>query len=231
MFKKFKGLFLAFSAVILVSANGITGECHTLSDASYTVIEGTVLRRGAGITDAAVANDVLAYQKIPDSIKNMLVANGINIYEVDAVNDSIATDGSYGVATAPTYKLVTRGGQTTSQVISAGYIDILSNKAALRADSQSTLLHEVGHQVDFLYLGGYPVTRTYYNASGQQEWQGIYFVEKNAIASYSKDAACNVYTFYEAFAEAAGLYFGDPEWLQQHCPLSYAYVDKVVAWF
>ena len=61
--------------------------------------------------------------------------------------------------------------------------------------------------------------------------QAIYAAEKGNIASYSVTSACNVYTSYEAFAEIAGLTFKDPAWVQAHCPLSYAYVSKVVSWF
>lgn len=231
MFKRVKSILLAFSAVIFVSANSITGECHTLPDSSYAAVEGTVLKRGAGVTDLSVVNDILAYQKLPASIQNMLIKNGVNIYEVDLAYDSIAIDGAYGISTGPTYRITSYGENRETQLISAGHIDVLSNKAAAISDSQMTLLHEVGHQIDFMYLGGYPVTTAHYNASSQQEWQDIYKAEKNAIASYSKDAAYNVYTTYEAFAEAAGIYFNNPEWLQQHCPLSYAYVNKVVGWF
>lgn len=231
MFKRVRAALLAMSAVAFLYTGSISGECHTLPDTSYTPIEGTVIKKGAGITDAAATNDILAYQKLPVSIQNVLIANGIYIYEIDLANDSLPRPGSCAVATAPTYKLITKGGQTTSQVVSPGYIDILSNKAASQSDSLVPLLHEVGHQLDYLYLGGYPNTRNYYNASDQQEWQNIYAAEKSAIASYSKNAAHNVYTTYEAFAEAAGLYFADPAWLEQHCPASYNYVNKVVSWF
>ena len=232
MCKKIKSIISVVMGVLFLALpNGIVGECHTLPETSYTAVEGTIIKRGAGISDFAAANDIAAYQKLPAAIQNALIENNVSVYEINPDYDAIPVPKACAVSMGATYKVVTRGGQTTSQVLSSGYIDILSNKAAMQKDPQNTFLHEIGHQIDFLYLGGYPVTRTYYNASGQQEWQTIYAAEKDSIASFSKNSSYNVYTAYEAFAEATGQYFLAPDWLQSNCPLSYAYITKVVASF
>lgn len=236
MFKKIRSILLMAGMATVLYTGSITGECHTLPESSFAQVEGTILKRGQGVSDAGVTNDIQALQKLPVSILNTMIANGIYIYEVDTINDvnggslskGVVTD---GMAMAPKYQFVMQNGQYVAQLVSPGYIDILSNKVTTWADSQSTLLHEIGHQLDHLYLGCVPATNTYCNASRQQEWQEIYAAEKNAIASYSKSAACNVYTACEAFAEATSVYFMDPAWLQKNCPLSYAYAEKVVSWF
>lgn len=248
MFKRLRSILLMASASVILYTGSITGECHTLPESSFTQVEGTILKRSAGISDAAVVNDIQAYQKLPASIVNVLLANGVYIYEVEDLyldtmpaaapakmtKNGIITDGSGradGAAKPASYRRITKGGISTIQMTAPGYIDILSNLIVTETDTSSTLLHEVAHQLDFLYLGGYQATGTFYNASGQQEWQEVYAAEKNAVASYSKKAAVNVYTAYEAFAEATRIYFVNPEWLQKNCPLSYAYIDKIVSWF
>lgn len=231
MHKKRKAIMLAVTAAACFWSSGIKGECHSLSESSYTQIAGTMLRRGPGVTDASAVNDIQAYLKLPVSIQNMLVKNGVWIYEVDLSSDTVLIPGSCGASQSPSWRLVTRNGQTTSTVTSTGYIDIASNRVATFTDKQVPLLHEVGHQIDFFYLGGYPSTRAFYNASSQAEWLAAYAAERNIIGAYSSNASINVYSSNEAFAEAIGIYFADPEWLKTYAPLSYAYAAKVVDWF
>lgn len=224
-------------------SRGVVGECHELPESSYAPVAGTVLMQGPGITDAESVYGIEAYQALPVSIQNMLVTNNIRIYEVNVNSGdmihplqaaSLAPNGTaVGVAVAPTYQIrrYSNGSQTVS-TYSAGYIDLNSSRISQFEDhGKHTFMHEVSHQIDHLYLGGYPVTYSYSNASSQPEWQSIYAAEKSKIASYSKTASCNVYTAAEAFAEACGIYLTCPEWLQKNCPLSYTYAAKVVAWF
>lgn len=236
-------LLLVAGTFILTFSHGIVGECHELPESSYTPVAGTVLMQGPGITDAESVYGIEAYQALPVSIQNMLVTNNIRIYEVstnsgDTIHPSraasLAPNGTaVGIAVAPTYQIskYSNGSQAVS-TYSAGYIDLNSSRISQLEDhGKHTFMHEVSHQIDHLYLGGYPVTYSYFNASSQPEWQDIYALEKSKIASYSRSASCNVYTAAEAFAEACGMYLSSPEWLQINCPLSYAYVDRVVSWF
>lgn len=230
MLKRVKPILLAITAVTVLYTGSISGECHTLPESSYTQIEGTMLKRGPGVSDAAVINDIHAYQMLPFSIKNMLVANSIYIYEMSPENDSMSRPGSAALSTGTAYSINRTGATPTVTVLKPGSTDIFSD-LSMAQDGPVILLHEVGHQMDYLYLGSFPATGTYFNASDQPEWQAIYAAEKNIIATYSRNAAANVYMACEGFAEATGIYFANPEWLQKNCPASYTYVGKVVSWF
>lgn len=235
-------LFLV-GTLILTFSSGMVGECHAFSDDAYTQIPGTMLMRGPSVSDATVTNDIEAYQQIPLAIKNMLVGNNIKIYEVNASNGDYSGDAPqtaadkrrFGIICGVTYPISYSWVYANGQLVPTwtdGYVD--ADSATMGRSAKRWLnpvLHEVCHQMDHMYLGGFLATNAMFNASSQPEWQAIYAAEKGNIASYSATSACNVYTSYEAFAEIAGLTFKDPAWVQAHCPLSYAYVTKVVSWF
>lgn len=244
MKNKLRSLILLVAGTFIFSfSNGMAGECHNLPDSSYAPVAGTALMRGAGVSDASAINDIQAYQMLPVNIQNMLVANHISIYEInpstgDAINAEIPSAAGIngkvaGVARAPEYKILKyRDGRRVVNVAKYGYIDLdTAAEAKYGEDKLISLLHEVGHQIDHLYLGGYPAVGSYFVASSQVEWQTIYAAEKNKLASYSAASACNVYTAAEMFAESAGIYFANPTWLQNNCPFTFAYMAKVVGSF
>lgn len=227
---------LLFMSIAIIPS--ITGECHDLPESSYTQIAGTMMKVSSGISDQAKTDSLIAWTSLPFNIQSILIQNNIWIYELNPNNDQLALSDYYtgqshdAISVFPSYNLRTYsdGRQEISQT-SSGYIDIFSNNASKRGECTLTILHEIGHQVDCLYLGGYTNTRSWASASDQSAWQYAYAKEKINLSLLDKDSSVNTYDSSESFAEAFGMYFYNNARLKAKCPAMYAYVQTVVGSF
>ncbi len=112
----------------------------------------------------------------------------------------------------------------------------LPGKVEARADlsgieCRQTVIHEVGHYVDFLYKGGMLKTGEECGASSTPEWAKIHADESERIGTMTELAGLNVYSLSESFATAFALYWLYPERFRNECPEAATYMDHVVATF
>lgn len=90
-------------------------------------------------------------------------------------------------------------------------------KIILKKGSTTTLLHEMGHFLDF--VEDYP--------SSNKEFQKIYKSEKKKAKSFYNTPSYTLSSPKEYFAESFNLYYSDPAKLKSKCPKTYNYMNKV----
>ena len=86
-----------------------------------------------------------------------------------------------------------------------------------------TMIHELTHGFDFSGAQKYSQTH---------EWVQIHEAEQYMIYEkyYGKEmyfALSEYDRLEETFSMASEGYFGNPQWLQKHCPQMYAYMDAL----
>ena len=88
----------------------------------------------------------------------------------------------------------------------------------LKKANTQTLLHEVGHFVDFL--------RNYESCDAQ--FKKIYKAEKKKAKSFFNTPSHTLASPKEFFAESFNQYYSNPEKLKTKCPKTYAYMEKAI---
>lgn len=186
----------------------------------FAQVDGTpIYMAGSVAADAAYSTAI--YGLVPIGVQQALAANDYHIYIDDEQNPCAA----FAVDLA-----IPAGTKAAGYSHYAGsYIYIVSGRNV--RNEGSTLMHEIGHFVDWYTNGGYEVTGTYYNGSGNDTWKAIYAAERTQIGSITRLAASNVYSPLEAFATAFDLYVLHPDELAGKAPMTYAYINACVATF
>lgn len=189
--------------------------------AGFTQVEDTVIYTAGSVQPEDAAYSAAIYWQAPTGVLQALVANGYHIYIDDEQNPCTAFQVSLTIP---------EGTRAAGYSHYAGnYIYILSGRNI--RNEGSTLMHELGHFVDWYTNGGHEVTGSYYNGSGTDTWKAIYEAERTQIGSVTRLAASNVYSPLEAFATAFDLYVLHPEELAAAAPMTYGYIDACVATF
>lgn len=86
----------------------------------------------------------------------------------------------------------------------------------LKKGDTKTLLHEMGHFVDFV--------NNYQSSSN--EFQKIYKSEKSKAKSFYNSPSYTLSSPREYFAESFSTYYSNPATLKAKCPKTYAYMEK-----
>lgn len=100
----------------------------------------------------------------------------------------------------------------------AGCFSPSRQKIILKQGDTETLLHELGHFVDF--VTDYP--------SSSKEFKKIYKAEKSKAKSFYNTPSYTLSSAKEYFAESFNTYYSNPAKLKSKCPKTYAYFQKAV---
>lgn len=88
----------------------------------------------------------------------------------------------------------------------------------LKKANTQTLLHELGHFVDFL--------RNY--ESCNTEFKKIYKAEKKKAKSFFNTPSHTLSSSKEFFAESFNMYYSNPQKLKTNCPKTFSYIEKAI---
>ena len=85
-------------------------------------------------------------------------------------------------------------------------------------DIEMHVAHEFGHYLD--HISEHPSKSEEFVACYEREWEEFYIMDRSFHS---------VGTTTEYFAEVFGWYMNEPEKLRENCPMSYDFVEKVIA--
>jgi len=154
------------------------------------------------VSPSVIENSQVTYQMIPENARNLLQETGFKLYLIDTDSDITEHNRQSGIYFhIGDYALVQTGGR---------YDQLL----------RRTLLHEVGHRLDY--------TNKDVDLSGTQEWK--------AICDQYREEGIDFFTIQEklgqgeneAFAEAFSFSCFCPEEFSRACPEMYEYVTRAV---
>lgn len=107
------------------------------------------------------------------------------------------------------------------EAVQKGYAGCFSpsrQKIILKEGDTETLLHELGHFLDF--VTDYP--------SSSKEFKKIFKAEKSKAKSFYNVPSYTTAVEKEYFAEGFNQFYSDPATLKSKCPKTYAYFEKIV---
>ena len=180
---------------------------------------------------------VKAYSKLPDSIKQKLVADQVRIILYDKL-EGPATKLTYAASSysAPEYYTYDQGSDAkvtnenyTKQEIkdhTSGKVRI--NNAVIRISSgkyeEQALFHSVGHWIDDMNSSD----GKRLSASQAKGFDSLYEKYKTMLRSVDKYSAVVISNPSEMFAEGVRLYIESPGTLQKISPELYAYITTAI---
>lgn len=215
-----------------------------------TIINQMVCMDG-NVSDAHM-KAVMSYldANLPYHLQKTLVDNGVKIEIVDRNASSANTPVVHPyVPGAPTATFRARfDGWTSSPACQSkvgkdGFCTVFAATApvvhALDNNDMPTLMatvmHEIGHALDYLYNGGAIGTRFVYGekpvlrqASSTPEWETLYKEEYASRHRIGHAMARNDYNSQEAFAETFAMLFTNPDLLVTYSPKSCKYMQEFV---
>lgn len=174
-----------------------------------------------------ITGDMMTYvvRNTPYDVWDLFKQEGVRIYITQSVPnyERVQNGGMYdGICYGAT--LSWNGSKKITKVSAPVSIYIYSD--SFRAD---TYFHECGHALDYIaeYITGY--YKGQHPISSSQEWQSLYATYAPIMATFDSNAAVNMYSASEAFAEAYRLYFSYSSQLQSRCPEVYNFVASQIA--
>lgn len=175
----------------------------------------------------AIYHHYINYLYIPVNVRKALHAHGYKIYIDNVPRDDLYYNA--GKTYSPKYIKWSDGDITLEQ---SGYIDIYDNPMLRNpnvvSDYEYTVIHEIGHAVDYIYNGGFEYTESITNVSNQNQWTTLYETYKDNLRSLGKTTAINLYSPAECFAECFALYILKPKQLYAAAPEIYIYVGTII---
>lgn len=180
-----------------------------------SVTDDSILLQSQDAPGKAVSKNFDSYSLLPKDVINFLKQHNYHIYllsEEEGLPDSSKYLGmTYFIVKDNNYKL---------------YTDIYC--CSREPDDTSTLLHEVGHALDYTYSSTIPDTKHYYMISHDKVWLYYYNKYKKTIAELSSTSQYNLYNESEAWAECFCYYILKPDILKNDMPEIYNYIDHTV---
>ena len=228
--KKFMNIVAAVVTTIALSfAPFLSGECASFNFSqeyalqTYAHVEGTTIYAEEGVSQDSLVSAISGWMLIPDSVCEKLEEYNCNIYLMNAsLSASGVNYGGYTYGARYTYSATTL---EITGITTPAYV-----LCSCDGDIEGTVIHEIGHVLDFtiaLFEDG-TYTGSNCKISNSAEWQAIYAADCAKIAAIDSQTAVNSYSAKELFAEAFRLTYQNPEALIAVSPAAYEYVLQVV---
>lgn len=219
-----------YTSIMCLSAVNIT-PIHAAETPvkNYTQYPGVPIYYDENVTENEAQAVAEAYLMLPDNIKEMLCNNCINFYVEDYrdVNRTRTTKSGTRVAFV-TNAVYAKKSTGEIRKVSNAFVTVgVHNPKVTPQNLTFGVLHEIGHVIDAVYAGGYPVTQSMLNVTPAADWKNIYPSELDALFTLLPSQGVSNAS-QEVFAHAFALYILKNEELHQSCPGTYAYVENVV---
>ena len=159
-----------------------------------------------------------AWNKIPENLRTALINAGITVYLYSEQESRRYNNYSLGYSRDQSWRVYYDGRR---EKLSNTYSDIYCCNR--RVDNTATMIHELGHCIDYEYNGGGVVTNLDYNITHRKDWIAICNEEKNAISQLGDLSKHNVYNTEECWAEVFCYMILDYKKVRETCPKSCNY--------
>ena len=202
--------------LIVLFCNTTKTYAHTLPDSEYIKVSSDgILLQSQDAPGAAVKKNYEAYEKVPESVKKFLQRHHYHIYLCNEKEERPESGKYLGM----TYFTVSNNSYKL-------YTDIYC--CDREPEDVSTLLHEMGHALDYVYSSLLTDYNKYYMVSEDKLW--LYYYKKyiTKIAVLSETSLYNVYNESEAWAECFCYTILEPEKVEKNMPEVYKYVQNTV---
>lgn len=195
----------------------------TATDSAYTKVEGTVIYAASGTDVKDIKTALSGWDLLPEGVRGKLLEYDMRIYLSDTACADIGIQyGGYAY-----------GLKYTANAATLEITNITRNAYCIigtRGDIEGTVLHEIGHLLDF---GIAIMEEKVYSASNcrisdSEEWQQICAADGAKIAAIDSQTAANSYSAKELFAEVFRLAFQNPVELNAVSPEAYDFVMEMV---
>ncbi len=220
---------LCASVMCLSAVNATPIHAAETPVKNYTQYPGVPIYYDENVTENETQAVAEAYLMLPNNIKEMLFDNCVNFYVEDYqnVNQARTTKGSTRVAFV-TNAIYAKKSTGEIRKVSNAFVTVgVHNPKVTPQNLTFGVLHEVGHVIDAVYAGGYPITQSIFNVTPSADWQNIYPSELDALFTLLPSQGVSNAS-QEVFAHAFALYILKNEELRQSCPGIYAYVENIV---
>ncbi len=180
-----------------------------------------------GCSHGFIYDNTRYYNMLPQSVKNLLLRNGVQITLMtpqEAMDIGIDPNHYNGLSYTPVFEWT--GTQWVQQ--KQGSIYILESPDSKTVPPIPTLLHEVGHMVDFCYRDGFAESGTFANLSDGDQWHMLYNAYYSEIQHFGPSCATNSYNTSEAFAESFAYTLTNPNVVKKTAPDLYHFMIAVM---
>ncbi len=223
--KRFISL-LACSIILGLNLLSISSYAYSPTESSYKQIPSTIFWYSGNDTCHELSMAEFIRNEMPGYLYDIFQQEGVKIYLSSNVN-KIDRQYEFGYYDGLTYSASVV--YNSANMVVTGKNSEVSIYLYDNASDTSVYMHEFGHALD--YLSEY-ITGTYKGSkpiSHSTEWQALYKKYSGVMGMCDSYSSFNVpLGEEEGFAEAFRMYYYQPEYLKEHCPIVYLFVEEQI---